>query len=252
MSGHDTPHDADLAQPEEQPSPKRQVGGSKPSVRAKYRSTLRGAPGGNGAHCHKARAGRYRQLNRVHPRGAVRDANGRTSDPIPPSAQDHPWGKRPTTTGIGPRGNSKHESPDEPVRPRRNRASPRGAVAVAMRAGPRVGQRSVKPSLRQQGSIPWRATTSQSSSGQETGLSTRQAGFDSPLGYRFKPRSANGQATWFSARQSEFDSPSGYARRIQPIGGGTPLETGLPSRAWGFDSLILRAGPPTKRVVDER
>lgn len=48
---------ADLAQPEEQPSPKRQVGGSKPSVRAKYRSTLHGAPGGNGAHCHKAHAG---------------------------------------------------------------------------------------------------------------------------------------------------------------------------------------------------
>lgn len=128
---------ADLAQLEEQPSPKRPVGGSSPSIRAKCRSTLRGAPGGNGAHCHKARAAWHGQLNSDHPCGAVRDAANRRFGPTPPCAQDHPWGKPPATTEAGPYGNSetskagiRSAGQTRPARPRPHARRPQGGAAV--------------------------------------------------------------------------------------------------------------------------
>ena len=37
-----------------------------------------------------------------------------------------------------------------------------------------------------------------------------------------------------------YSQPPHHYWRIQPTGGGTPFEAGLPERAWGFNSLILR------------
>ena len=90
----------------------------------------------------------------------------------------------------------------------------------------------------------------------EAGLPERAWGFDSLTFRHGEWRSLVAHPVWgrraagsnpvsptshlVAQRPGSNPESSGIEGRIQPMGGGIPFEAGLPERAWGFDSLILR------------